>query len=141
MKNMKLIVSGMVMLLVAVFSFWGCNPDNTDYPNYTEFVMQIDSIQYSSSVLLGRNLNIKFYGTIGPNGCYTFSRFDPSLQGRNINITVYGKHSDATTCDTATSYLEAATLTVAQLDTGRYIIHVSQPVPPDIYDTVYVRLH
>ncbi len=140
MKKTKLLPVAIALTLFASFTFWGCNPNNTDYPNYTEFVMQIDSIQHPSSILLGRNLNIKFYGKIGPDGCYTFSRFAPSLQGKNINITVYGKHSDATSCDTATSYLDGATLAVTQLDTGRYIIHVSQAEPPDIYDTVYVHI-
>ncbi len=140
MKKTHFLSIAMGMAALMAFSFWGCNPNNTDIPNYTTFVMKIDSIQHPSSVLLGRKLDIKFYGTIGPNGCYTFSHFDPSLQGRNINVTVYGQHSDATTCDMAVSYLNGAMLSVSQLDTGRYIIHVSQPNPPDIFDTVYVRM-
>jgi hypothetical protein len=141
MKKTKLLPVVISVMMLTAFSFWGCNPNNSDIPNYKEFIMQIDSIQHPSSIPLGRNLTIKFYGTIGPDGCYTFSRFSPSMQGRNINVTVYGKQSDATSCDTAVSYLYGAALNVTQLDTGRYIIHVSQPVPPDIYDTVYVQLH
>ncbi len=143
MKHKKLFSTLLGIAALLAFSFWGCNPNNKDIPNYTEFMMQIDSIQHPTIIPLGRNLDIKFYGTIGPDGCYTFSRFDPKLDENNkvISVTAYGKHSDETVCDQSISYLEGATLSVSQLDTGRYIIHVFQPVPPDIYDTVYVRLH
>jgi len=140
MKQKKILSIILGMTALMAFSFLGCNPNNKAVPKYTEFMMHIDSIQHPSSLPLGQNLNIKFYGVIGPDGCYTFSRFSPSMQDRNINIIAYGKHSDATSCDMAISYLEGATLTVNQLDTGRYIIHVSQPNPPDIYDTVYVQM-
>ncbi len=129
-----------ILMVLTVFSIWGCSPKNTVVPNYNEFIMQIDSIQHPSSVFLGSNLPIKFYGMIGPNGCYTFSRFSPSLKNKTINITVYGKQEESTSCGTTTSYLNGGTLTVTHLDTGRYVIHVSQPAPPDIYDTVHVRL-
>lgn len=140
MKKTRLLTITVVVTMLAAFNFWGCKPDNNNYPNYTEFVMHVDSIQHPSSLYLGSNLSIKFYGEIGPDGCYTFSRFSGKMQGREIQVTAYGKHEESTACDTAISYLYGATLTVSQLDTGRYVIHVFQPSPPDIYDTIYVRM-
>ena len=140
MKKIKLLPVILITMVLVTFSFWGCNPNNTDIPNYTTFVMRIDSIHYPSSIFMERDLNIKFFGTIGPDGCYTFSHFSPLLKNKNINVTVYGRHVDKTTCNDAISYLYGATLDVAKLDTGRYIIHVIQPSPPDIYDTVYVKM-
>jgi len=140
MKKIKLFSVAIIMMVLFAFSFWGCNPNNTDIPNYTTFVMRIDSIRHPSSIFMERNLTIQFYGTIGPDGCYTFSHFSPSMKNKNINVTVYGRHVDETTCNDAISYLNGATLDVAKLDTGMYIIHVIQPSPPDIFDTVYVKM-
>jgi len=140
MKKIKLLPVAILVMVLFAFSFWGCNPNNTDIPNYTTFVIRIDSIQYPSSIFMERNLNIKFYGTIGTDGCYTFSHFSPTLKDKKITVTVYGKHIAKPICDQAISYLNGATLDVAKLDTGRYIIHVIQPSPPDIFDTVYVKL-
>ncbi len=126
------------ILLIALF-FGSCRQDTYDLPKYTEFVMQIDSIQMPSTLKLGQSLKIKFYGTIGPDGCYVFSRFDPKAEGKTITVTAYGKHEEKSVCPDVISRLEGALLEVNLLDTGRYVVHVSQPSPPDIYDTVTVR--
>ncbi len=140
MKKLKLLPVVISVMVLVTFFFWGCNPNNTDIPNYTTFVIRIDSIQHPSSIFMERNLTIKFYGTIGTDGCYTFSHFSPSFKNKNITVTVYGRHIDKTTCNQSLSYLNGATLDVAKLDTGMYIIHVVQPSPPDIFDTVYVKM-
>ncbi len=140
MKKIKLFPVAIIVMVLFTFSFWGCNPNNTDIPSYTTFVIRIDSIQYPSSIFMERNLTIKFYGTIGTDGCYTFSNFSPTFKDKKINVTVYGRHINKTTCNQSIPYLNGATLDVAKLDTGMYIIHVIQPSPPDIYDTVYVKM-
>lgn len=128
-------------VLVVGFSLWGCDQDPYDIPEFTEFKVQVDSIEFPSSIFLGQKLDIKFYATLGTDGCYTFSRFDAQTNGNTLDITVYGKHEENLVCDQAISYLRGGLLEVSRLDTGMYIIHVSQALPPDIYDTVYVQLH
>jgi hypothetical protein len=125
--------------LVVGFSLWGCDTDPYDIPQFTEFKVQVDSIEFPSSIFLGQKLDIKFYATLGTDGCYTFSRFDAQSNGNTLDITVYGKHEVRDICNDAISYLYGAILEVNRMDTGMYIIHVSQPLPPDIYDTVYVK--
>ncbi len=127
------------IILSGLFFIGGCDDDSYDIPEYTEFQVQVDSIEYPSSIFLGQNLTIKFYATLGPDGCYTFSRFDATLTDNLIDVTVYGKHEQRDICTDAISYLYGSALDVSRLDTGMYIIHVNQPYPPDIYDTVYVK--
>ncbi len=140
MKNRKLLGWGIAGLLAAVLFFGSCKQDNLNLPKYKEFVMQIDSIQMPATLKLGQSLKIKFYGTIGPDGCYVFSRFAPKAQGKNITITVYGKHEEKSVCPQVISRLEGGLLEVNLLDTGRYVVHVSNPNPPDIFDTVTVKM-
>ena len=140
MKNKKLLVWGIAGMLTVIFFFGNCKQDNLNPPKYTEFVMQIDSIQMPATLKLGQSLRIKFYGTIGPDGCYVFSRFAPQAQGKNITVTVYGKHEEKSLCPQVVSRLEGGLLQVNLLDTGRFVVHVSNPKPPDIFDTVRVRM-
>lgn len=126
------------LFLTVIFMVNGCKLDNPSNTHYTEFVIQIDSITHPNTVKLGSSLQIKFYGTIGPDGCYSFSRFDGGVEGKTINVTVYGRKSDEDVCTQQVQYLSGATLNVNQLDTGRYILHVHQPFPPDLTDTVFV---
>lgn len=126
------------LLFMSIFLWGGCKLDSPSNTQYTEFVMEIDSIIHPDTIRLGSSLPIKFYGTIGPDGCYSFSRFDGHFEGKNILITAYGRKSDETVCPDVMQYLQGLTLTVNQLDTGRYIIHVQQAFPPDLYDTVFV---
>ncbi len=140
MKNKKLLGWGIAGLLVSILFLGSCKQDHWDVPKYKEFVMQIDSIQMPSALKLGQSLKIKFYGTIGPDGCYVFSRFAPKAQGKNITVTVYGKHEEKNICPQVISRLEGGLLQVNLLDTGRYVVHVSNPNPPDIFDTVMVRM-
>jgi len=121
-----------------VFFWSGCKLDSPSDVHYTEYVLEIDSIIHPDTIRLGNSLPIKFYGTIGHDGCHSFSRFDGHFEGKTILITAYGRQSDETVCPSVEQYLQGLTLAVNQLDTGRYIIHVQQAYPPDLYDTVFV---
>ncbi len=123
----------------AVFMLNSCKLDNPSDMQYTEFVMQIDSILYPDTVRVGNFLPIQFYGPIGPNGCYSFLRFSGSVNNRDINITAYGKKLDGDICTQKPQYLNGVILSVSQLEKGTYIIHVHEPNPPDLIDSVYVR--
>jgi hypothetical protein len=139
MNKKGLLVILSVFLLSGFLLVNGCDNSPYDLPQYTEFQVHVDSIEHPSHIFLGQNLTIKFYAMLGPNGCYTFSRFDAKISGNMLNIAVYGKQEKSDVCNDGISYLYGGTLQVNRLDTGMYIIHVNQPVPPDIYDTVYVK--
>ncbi len=139
MKKRFLFSTIFLMVLGSFLFMESCDTTSYDIPKYTEFVMQIDSIQMPSAIKLGQRLDIKFYGTIGPDGCYRFSRFAAKADNKTITVTVYGRHEEKNVCNEAVSYLNGGLLQVDMLDTGRYVVHVSQPNPPDIFDTVYVK--
>lgn len=126
-------------LVVSLFLLGGCSLNKTSGPSFTEFQMQIDSIQSPDSIAFGKALNIKFYGKIGPSTCYSFSRFAGGVNNRDINVAVYGKYqSGLSNCIDSTQYLNGKELSVNLITSGLFVIHVYEPTPPDIYDTVYV---
>jgi len=128
-----------LLAAVVLLALGSCKLDYPSVPHYTEFILQIDSITHPDTIRLGSLLPIRFYGTIGQDGCYSFSRFDGNLVGKMINVTAYGKKSDNQVCTQQEQYLDGRTLNVIQLDTGMYVIHILQALPPDITDTVYVK--
>ncbi|MBE0649681.1 MAG: hypothetical protein IH595_02460, partial [Bacteroidales bacterium] len=82
----------------------------------------------------------KFYGTIGPSTCYSFSRFVGGVTNQQIDIAVLGKYTNnESNCASAVQYMNGDSLGLHLTTTGTFVIHVQQPTPPDIYDTVYVK--
>lgn len=137
---MKKLLFGLVAVgfLTITFLLGGCKLGNST-PGYTEFAIQVDSIQYSDTVQYGQPLIIKFYGTIGPSTCYSFSRIIGSVSNNQADMKVLGKYTnDQNNCKSDPQYLDGNSVAVTQYVPGKFIIHVMQPSPPDIYDTVYI---
>lgn len=125
--------------LVSLFFLGGCNLKNTASPTYSEYAIQVDSIQYPDTISAGQSLNVKFYGNIGPNTSYSFSRFVGGVSPNGIGVAVYGKYlAGQSNVVDSTQYLDGKVLTVTPNVNGNFIIHVYQPNPPDIFDTVYI---
>ena len=59
-----------VVLPVLLFSLTliNCNKNKE-----TTFVIKVDSIHVADTINLDETLRIEFFGTIGDNGCYSFS--------------------------------------------------------------------
>lgn len=47
-----------------------------DKQEYGYFLIQVDSISVTDAAFLNNPFEIKFYGTVGNNGCYSFYRFN-----------------------------------------------------------------
>lgn len=135
----KLLFGLMAGGFVAAMLFAGGCRLSSSNPNYTEFSIQVDSIQHPDTITYGNSLTIKFYGTIGPSTCYSFSRIVGGINGNTINLQVLGKYANnQNACESTPQYLDGDSLIMNQLTPGSFIIHVMEPAPPDIYDTVYV---
>lgn len=134
----KLLFGLMAIGFIAItFLIGGCSLGNST-PNYTEYAIQVDSIQHPDTITYGSTLTIKFYGEIGPSTCYSFSRFAGNFLGTMLNVQVLGSYANSQSCAASMQYLNGDTLAVNQLQPGNFVIHVLEPSPPDIYDTVFV---
>lgn len=56
-----------------------------------EYLIKTDSIVVPDTVRLNQSFQLAFFGTIGENGCYRFSRFHTEKNQNKIQIQVIGE--------------------------------------------------
>jgi hypothetical protein len=113
-----------------IFLFLSCTHLNSyDYdPDYFLFHIKVDSIQVPKTITSGTPFDITFFGTIGTNGCYSFSHFNQTLTGNEIIIEAWGKvEAKAFVCPTVMVYLDGHKATVTIQTPGSYILKIKQP--------------
>ena len=120
--------------LCILFSIFNCT--NLDYESYT-FIIPVDSLVIPDSIVLNDTLEIRFFGTIGNNGCYSFERFESIEQQTSIQLTAIGKFTGAATCTSVMVYLEESYFVIPSL-AGQYYIEVLQPDNTVLKDSVLV---
>ncbi|MEW5799983.1 MAG: hypothetical protein AB1728_13365 [Bacteroidota bacterium] len=103
------------------------------------FVVQVDSIAHPQSVLLNDTIAIKLYGTIGTNGCYSFSYFDDKLQPLQLDLTVVGERSASTVCADVMVYLDGMEYRCVAAQKGWFMINIRQPNESRLRDSVLVE--
>lgn len=97
-------------------------------PNYESFLIPVDSIQIPGNITKNEPFDIRFYGTIGTNGCYQFSKFETEKQGNKITIEAWGKlNKNSSFCSDEMVYLDNEKLNYQIGEKGTYIIKVKKP--------------
>ena len=135
----KTLTLALVILLATVtYLSTGCKK-NKD-PEEVEFIMAVDSIRHPDTITVGEVLEIKFFGVIGPNDCFEFSRFEPAFGPTNMQFTLYGKEIKRDDCKGAGQYLNGGGVGITDATAGDWTITVLQPegVTP-ITSKVHVR--
>ena len=115
-KNLSLIILATNFLL-------SCNHES----GYRLFLVKVDSIQVSNAPVANSPFDINFYGTIGWNGCYSFSNFNVQQDNLNILIEAWGRVDKATICPTVMVYLTGHNVTYTVQIPGTYNIKIKQP--------------
>ncbi|MCJ7446201.1 MAG: hypothetical protein MUO72_00760 [Bacteroidales bacterium] len=96
--------------------------------DYYQFLIKVDSIQVPKTITSGIPFDITFFGTIGGNGCYSFSNFNQTLTDNEIMIEAWGKvDAKAFVCPTVMVYLNGHKATVTIQTPGTYILKIKQP--------------
>jgi hypothetical protein len=131
-----------VALSVLVFSWSGC--DNNNGPDTEEFIIQIDSIVHADTITLGETLSIKFYGRVGPNGCYAFDRLVPEYMQIDASTgelatTAFGIQTFQDLCPDQEVYLNGSELVVSDIPAGNLIVKALQPDGSAITQQVFVK--
>lgn len=87
----------------------------------------VDSISLPDTINVGEYLTIEFFGTIGPDGCFSFSHFKTVFSQSKIAIEVWGKNSGESACSDVMVYLDGTTLQIEKMETGTYDVEILQP--------------
>lgn len=124
-----------VVLPVLLFSLTliNCNKNKE-----TTFVIKVDSIHVADTINLDETLRIEFFGTIGDNGCYSFSHDESSFEGTTISIKLWGKNSGAAECPSVIVKLDGTYFDINFSSAGTYTIEIIQPDNSKIVRTVVV---
>ena len=95
-------------------------------PDTREFVIRIDSIKAPGAVSGGAAFDVKFYGFVGPNGCYSFKEFRVEKSSSSADITVLGERTTGL-CAQALVFLTGQPLTIQPPVSDPFTLRVRQP--------------
>jgi hypothetical protein len=137
-KNILIITS--ILLLVVYFST-GCKKDED---TNSEFRIQIDSLKMPDTINFGNVLNVDFYGLIGDNSCYTFSKFNQLQSGasdpaNSMRMEVLGIYQDDGNCQAQQVYMSPATASITGLLAGEFVMLAVQPDGSVMTGTCFVK--
>jgi len=94
-----------------------------------EFVIKVDSIQLPDRIALNQRLDVKFFGTIGHNGCYSFADFIVLEDSSSLNFTLKGHQevSENKICTQVVETLGGRIYSHRFKEAGQYYIRVTNP--------------
>ncbi len=130
-------------LIVLTFGWTGCDNDNG--PNTEEFTIHIDSIVHVDTITFGEILSIKFYGVVGPDGCYAFDRLSPEYiqidaTTGELTTTAFGIRTFEDVCPQDSVYMNGSELLVSDIPLGDLEIKAMQPDgTTTITQTVFIK--
>ncbi len=125
-----------VLAFTSVLIWSGCKKD--DGPVTEEFIIHIDSLVHADTINFGEDLSIKFYGPIGPNGCYAFNKLVPEFIEGELVVTNWGIQTFENTCTPIAVYMNGHELLVSEIPAGNFVIIAVQPDGSNITQNVFV---
>ena len=114
---------GALAALVTACSVAGCDAlfGHTDH-----FVIHVDSIAAPATVAAADTLYARFFGTIGPDGCWSLAAADFQVTTSALDVTFRGEHRERPGYD--------CTQMVVQLD-------MTMAVPPPVHTPFTITVH
>lgn len=133
-KTFEIILSVFLCALLISGCSESTEPDSVEY-----FKINIDSVQSLNSISLGDTLQLRLYGFVGSNGCYSFSKFESSQTNSNLDLTVWGKYTPADVCATVIIEMRGTKYPVVPVSKGTFEIVIHQPDGTTLKDTIIVQ--
>jgi hypothetical protein len=86
----KKTIAGVISVIILIFIFGSCSLDTKTIEPY---LIQVDSIMAPDTVAPKTVFDIKLYGIVGPNGCYSLEKaYCFVTNDKNISIEVRGTY-------------------------------------------------
>ncbi|MAE08365.1 MAG: hypothetical protein CL661_06350 [Bacteroidetes bacterium] len=137
--NKNILTAFAVMISLTVIIWSGCKKDNG--PKIEEFIIQIDSMIHLDTINFGDTLSIKFYGVVGPNGCYAFDELvaEYFIEANELAVESWGMQTFLDVCTQGEIYMNGKELLVTEIPVGDLTIVAVQPDGPNISQNVYIK--
>ena len=122
---MKYLIYLSFLFCVVLFS---CSK-NDSTSETQEFVIKVDSIQLVDSVAVNQRFDLKLFGTVGTDGCYSFADFIVSEDSTSLSLMLKGHHevSENQICPTVMVMLDGKVYSHKFPVAGQYRIRVINP--------------
>lgn len=103
-------------------------------------VADVDNIEVPEHISPSDTLVVRFSGRVGPNGCYSFDRFDVERTAGRLTITPVVRHrtGDDIMCTMAIVPLDETCRVAPPFSEGTWTVTVPQPEGENISSTVEV---
>lgn len=131
--------SRMLNMLLISISIEACSPTQGPETDPVIFQVKVDSLAHAATITLGDTADMKFFGVIGNDGCYSFSHFLVIRQPASVDFAVWGKRSPANACPAVMVYLNGNTYRYIPSQRGMLQISVHQPDGSMLKDSLLVE--
>ena len=128
---------GLAGFVITVALFVSCQ--NLVENATTEFMIRVDNVVHPSFAASNDSISLRFFGTIGPDGCHSFSHFGVDRSTLQLDITVWGQRSTASACPAVMVYLGGRQYAFVPGQMGWFKIIVHQPDGSIIRDSIIVK--
>lgn len=128
-----------ILLLVLTFLvLWlGCSTEPDKLPEL--YKVKVDSISHTPFGATGDTLVLQLYGTIGNDGCSSFSCIEDIKQPLQLDLTVWGQRSPSDVCPAVMVYLDGKTYKWIVTQQGSFVINIHQPDNTILKDTIIIK--
>lgn len=123
----KLITSYLLSFLLIISMVINCSIIDGG-SNTSAFTVEVDSISVPSEVASSDSLVVRPFGTVGPDGCHSFKRFEASQTPSSLDLQVIGEvvEGDDIACAATIVKLDTTYSVPPPLE-GPFEITVQQP--------------
>lgn len=136
---MNRIAFAVLILFFSIFILIGNSSCKKEESPGEEYIIPIDSIIHSDTILTGEKLSIAYYGILGPTDCYSFSRFEVSFSDTAIYSTAFGLFVEQEDCEDDLLYLDGEVANVYDLPEGDFSLIVNLPRNNTLESKVHVK--
>ena len=124
-------------VLLSIILLFGCSTEPDKQP--IQFIVKVDSMSHQSFGATGDTIAIHLFGTIGPDGCYSFCRFEDIKKPLQLDLTVWGQRTQNSVCPDVMVYLNGKQYNVVLTQQGWYFINIHQPNGSIFRDSLIVK--
>lgn len=115
-------------LLVFSFLFFSCGKKQEKTVTFEEYIIQVDSISVADTVKLNKHFFAQFWGIVGEDNSYEFSRFIVKEDSLKTSLTLVGKHHlQKKSTDSTTVFLKDKTFKLQAKKAGKMKIEIVNP--------------
>lgn len=124
-KRIKYIIACFGIL--CMISLYGCDKELILDDSFDYYMVEVANIAFQETIFAGQEFNVIFFGTIGNNGCHSFSHFTLKQNDQDIEIEVWGKIlKDADICTQNIVSLDNTIKKLTIENVGEYLLKIKQ---------------